>query len=291
MKYFIALSLSFFLTSFVFSQYNGTTFGFPGNKAAPLQANNIHKEYVYMYNYNRKGVKDSLLLKINYFNALGDLVETQEPAKDNALITTEKNVYEYNSNNDIIKLIRTSKWSLQAEVAEYEYDSLGNITGIYNYSADTSRVSIANRQYDINENIVSITSTFNLDPPFISKKYSYYKDTTITLVQSFNNNGELQYTDIYEFDSSTNSKSIYLENQGGRQLKSVLVYDAQKRIIKELADFQDMPTLYKISGLISANNAKRISEHIYNTDGTLLETNIYLDTKKVQTFRHFYERR
>jgi hypothetical protein len=291
MKYTFAFTMFFLSISVAFSQYNGITFGFPGNKAASLQANNIQKEYVFIYNYNRKGIKDSFLIKVNHFNQWGDLVETQEPAEKNTLAGTEKNQYVYNNNNDIIKKSRTGKWSSQADITEYEYDSLGNITGIYNYPADTTRLSIENRVYDLNDNIVSVTSTFNLEPPFISKKYSYYKDSTITVVQSFNSKGELQYTDIYETDSSTNSKSIYLENLRGRELKNVLVYDSQKRVIKELSDFQDMPTFFKIAGIISGNSAKRVSEHIYNTDGLLLETNIFLNSKIVQSFRHFYERR
>jgi hypothetical protein len=282
------LGLLFFVNAL--SQIENTYFGFRKNPKEIIKRNRIIEEKVYSYTFNKRGVKDSALINTYTYDTLGNLVYEKIAKIKNyeESITTYANTY--NTWGKLSKQITErrviGKRSFEiAYIDEYEYDSSGNEVHTYHYNKDTTRLTIEHKIYNDENQIVQLQTKINNNDSYISRLYYYNADNGLSKVEAFDNNGEVIFSYIYEYDKVLNKKTEYLENRDGKIMEGEYFYNIDMQCIKENGKFKG--TTLTNGELINYDYLKTI-ENIYNQDKTLFESNVYLDEKKVQMNRHFY---
>ena len=283
------LLLLFFLQSFfynTFSQNGNTTFGFSSNPKEIIKENNIIKEEVYSYNFNKNGVKDSTLTNTYYYDTLGDLIEEKLAKIKNYDESITKYENSYYTSGKLHRQIVDMQSLNMVTIYEYEYDSLGNEVNKYDYDKDTTRLTIEQKIYNDKNQVVQLLTKLNNNDFYISRKYYYNSNNELSKVDAFDRKGELIYSYIYVYDNTQNKKTAYLENEDGRKKTDEYFYNNNKQCIK-------VNSTYKRETFISStsneyDNFNQLTENIYNQDKTIFESNVCLDGKKVQMNRHFY---
>ncbi|MBK7735003.1 MAG: hypothetical protein IPI36_07075 [Chitinophagaceae bacterium] len=80
--------------------------------------------------------------------------------------------------------------------------------------------------------------------------------------------------------------TVSLENDEGKHKINEYFYDNNKLCIKENSSVETQNTyanLFKGTDILN-----RVKENKFNPDKTLLETNVYVDDKRIQTTRYYY---
>lgn len=283
------LLLLFFTQLFIsdtFSQTGNTTFGFSSNPKEIIKANNIIREEVYSYNFNKSGVKDSTLTNTYYYDTLGDLIEEKlaKIKKYDESITKYEN--SYNSSGKLRRQIVDKQSLKMATIYEYEYDSLGNEVNKYDYNKDTTRLTIEQKIYDDKNQVIQLQTKINNNDFYVSRKYYYNTNNELSKVDAFDTKGESIYSYIYEYDNTQNKKTVYLENGDGKKRTGEYFYNNDKQCVKVNSTFKSATFISSTS--TEYDNFNQVTENIYNSDKTIFESNVYLDSKKVQLNRHFY---
>lgn len=286
MKQLLLLFFAQLFFSDTFSQTGNTTFGFSSNPKEIIKANNIIREEVYSYNFNKSGVKDSTLTNTYYYDTLGDLIEEKLAKIKNYDESITKYENSYNSSGKLRRQIVDKQSLKMVTIYEYEYDSLGNEVNKYDYNKDTTRLTIEQKIYNDKNQVIQLQTKINNNDFYLSRKYYYNTNNELSKVDAFDSKGESIYSYIYEYDNTQNKKTVYLENGDGKKRTGEYFYNNDKQCVKVNSTFKS--TTFISSTSTEYDNFNQMTENIYNHDKTIFESNVYLDGKKVQMNRHFY---
>jgi hypothetical protein len=286
MKQLLLLFFAQLFFSYSFSQNLNITFGFSTNTKETIKANNIVREEVYSYNFNKRGIKDSTLTHTYYYDAIGDLIEERFAKTKNHGGSIRKYVNSYYPSGKLRKQIVDKQSLKMMSIYEYDYDSLGNELTKYDYNEDTTSLTIEQKTYNENNQVIQLRTKINDNDFYISRKYYYNTNNDLSKVVAFDDKGEIMYSYIYEYDNTQNKKTDYLENGNGRKKTGEYFYNNDKQCVKANTTFTSEPFLSSTSTEYHIFN--RVTQNIYNQDKTVFESSVYVDGKKVQMNRHFY---
>jgi hypothetical protein len=251
------------------------------NSSKDLKQQSITKEDIYLYSKKEKN-HDSTLIMTQYFDSLGNIVETDEFNKKTKEVGKITNM-DY-LDGLIIKKQATFRSppiitnnSLEKEIETYDYDSAGNIISVksYIYYDDilSGFVTIHKKEYDSAgrlsralEQVIKDKDSFNIyqDSFYVYQTYLYDYRDRLTEIRNFDQKGNFNYSHLHKYDSATNMKSVYLSDaHSSDNLLGEFFFDTQKRIIEEKHyeeydnDYSDQNTQsysYNLNGLVESQS-------------------------------------
>lgn len=291
MKQLLLFALGLIFSINVFSQKGNVTFSFILNPKQIINANKIIKEEVYLYTFNKKGIKDSSLTNTYYYDSIGDLIEEKKAKTKNlnapffdASIIEYTNTY--NSLGKLRRQIMNNQGLKMITIDEFEYDSSGNEINKYEYNKDTTRLTIERKIYNEKNQVIELQTKVDNFDFYISRKYYYSPGNDLIKTEALNAKGEIIYSYIYEYDKTIHKKTDYLENSEGRKKTDEYFYNDDQQCVKVNRTFKS--TAFISSEYTEYDSFNQTTENIYNPDKTLFESDVYLDGKKTQMIRHFY---
>ncbi|ALD20682.1 hypothetical protein [Hymenobacter sp. DG25A] len=282
MKRLVFCIFLFFIIYETFSQTNNTIFSFTRNEKEIIKSNKIIKEEVYSYTLYRKGIKDSTLVNVYYYNPSGDVIEEKSIDKKTHQEYTTKYQITYNNLEKPKKEIIKKETLKLIFIQEHGYDDQGNETYMYDYNEDTTRLIIDHKTYNAKNQLIQLQKKINNNEFYTSSKYYYNNDGKLSKSESFDISRENIYTYTYDYDKLLNKKITYLENSDGRKKISEIFYNNDNQIIKNINNSNSF-TNYSAS-----NKFGFTSVNTYNSNKTISESNFYINNKKSQMNRHFY---
>ena len=286
MKHFLLLFFGLLFLVGAYSQF----IVFPGsiskNENAIIKSNKIYREEVYDYIFNRKGIKDSSLFAIFSYDSMGNKLTGIHKTKNN-IESIEKYSYVYDVSGRTLREIDSLGMN-RLWIHEYDYDSIGNEITKYEYNEDTTRLYIDQIIYNEKNQRLKLLIKIQENPQYLSKLYYYDQDDEIDKEESFDNKGNIIYSYIYEYDKALNKKSVYLENDNGRNIENEFFYNSDKLCVR-------INGKRKSNAFISRQGSNyetvdQVTSNIYNSDKTVFETDLYRDGKMVQIQRHYYRK-
>jgi hypothetical protein len=248
------------------------------------QSNKINRELIYQYEFDKRGIRDSFLRAVRYYDSLGDLILNTDRLP-NRSETITRHGYFYDLTGKLIK--RTdSLLNDNIIIHEFEYDSNCNEITLYEFNKDTTFLTITRKVYNDQNRIVQLYIRYQNNAFILDRKYDYYPDNMLEKEEELDNKGWIRRSHIYEYDSALMKKSVYLENENGRNLEEEWFYNSQGQCTRVVCKSNKCPFLAK-----SLEDYQKVDQYIenrYNPDKTMLETSFYLDGKKVGMERHYY---
>jgi hypothetical protein len=264
------------------SAQSGSTAYFVTNPAEVIHVNKITKEEVYSYTFNKKGIRDSSLYRVCYYDNAGNKVQ------DIWGKSVSKYSNAYDSSGRLQRQVQSREDLKFITISEYEYDQFGNELTKYHYNKDTTSLTVEQKVYNDKKQLVQLWTTINNRPQYLSRLYYYNSDNELIKTEALDQRGKVIYSYIYEYDKAQNKKTTYLENSDGRRTTEVSFYNTDKQPVK-IYDTYKRPVSINAESVQFAEFDQR-TENIYNPDKTVFESNVYVEGKKVQMRRHYYFR-
>lgn len=259
------------------------------NREAVIRQNNITKELIYDYTFNKKGIKDSALASAITFDTRGNIIE--ELVYNDKKEITRKDVYQYHIQNLLSKKTSTMTGRFKLEtIDEYDYDSTGNERTYYSYNSDTTSLTIEQKNYNEKNQVTELVIKINDNVPYVSRRYHYDEKGELLKAESLDQQGSWMYSTLYEYNSTGNKKSVYTENSDGKKLTQELFFNSIGQCMKKIRPAKQ-PMAYQDDNSISKLEFKilqSVDEYTYNADGTLFEWTVKVDNKIKQIRRHYY---
>ncbi len=288
MKKNISLLLALLLYLDSFSQNGNLTFFSGENQKEVIKLNKIRKTEIYDYSFKKDLLKDSTLIKTLYYDSLGDLVKVVLPKVKNYKEAITEYQYIYNRKGYIKNKIENNLGLDMVTINEFDYDSLGNEIYKYDFNKDTTRLTIEQKIYNEKNQVKEISIKINNSEPYITRRFFYNTANQINKIEGLDRMGGIMFSTIYEYDKSLNKKSEYSENGEGKKLDGEYFYNSDNQCVKINSTYKNATSMSSDSR--SYEKMKKVTENKYNLDKSLSETNIYLDGKRYQTNRYFYNR-
>lgn len=251
-----------------------------------IRKNRINKESLYYYLYTNKKLRDSIHIDSREYDSIGNVIKTGNVNGYNAFTTIR---YEYNEDSSIHRVFTDLPYyKAQTQIKEYTYDSIGNIEMIFTYSKDTTYVVMEKRVYDENH---KLSSTFEKAGKYdfhLKSRFYYSEDGLSQKVENYTSKEVLDKSYITERDTAANKTTTYIEDKNGKHLIKIASFDSLGRLIKLTGsgteDFYKWAWTFKPKTINHSADLK----FIYNPDGTLFETDVFVDNDMTQIYRHYY---
>lgn len=288
MKKNISLLLALLLCLESFSQNGNLTFFSGENQKEVIKLNKIRKTQIYDYSFKKGLIKDSTLIKTLYYDSLGDLVKVVLPKVKNYKEAVTEYQYIYNDKGYIKNKIENNLGLDMVTINEFDYDSLGNEIYKYDFNKDTTRLTIEQKIYNEKNQVKEISIKINNSEPYITRRFFYNTENQINKIEGLDRMGGIMFSTIYEYDKSLNKKSEYSENGEGKKLDGEYFYNSDNQCVKINSTYKNVTSMSSES--TSYEKMKKVIENKYNLDKSLSEANIYLNGKRYQTNRYFYNR-
>lgn len=255
------------------------------NTQGIVQSKKIYRDIVYFYNLNRKGITDSGLLSVLYYDSLGNLLAnsfTTAEGEDELI----KYGYSYDSNGLLSKETDTLPNNYITNY-EYDYDSNGNKLNTYEYNRDTSILTIYHLEYNKKHQVSRMLTKRQAGNFHVSKSFDYGPDNTLVKEGNYDEKGTLLYSWVYEQDTASQKKTVYVELNNRKRVDSEYLFNKEQQCIRinKKSQFTEFTSSENLTINQSINDWIEIS---YNRDNTLFETDYYRYGKKIAMQRHYY---
>jgi hypothetical protein len=246
----------------------------------------INIDSVYLFN-KKQNNRDSTLVMIQYFDSAAQIIERDEFRADRSVWRITN--FNYQNNLLLTKEIMSADMfvinnsNITKHVYNNMYDINGNIISVVDssYFGDSLKsvsVTVWDREYDSAGHLIKEFETLPKQKAFLHYTY-LYTDGNLTEIKSYDFKKNWIYSHVYEYDTQSNTKSIFLVNNS-KVLTSTSFYDNKKRLIKEVYNNEGLSNWYPITNIYS-----------YNVDG-VLESQIFQDLKgRKYYYKHYYEKR
>lgn len=288
MKKYISLFLVLLICLDSFSQNGNLTYFSGDNQKAIIKINKIRTTEIYNYTFKKDLIKDSTLIKTLYYDSIGDLVKVILPRVKKYKEAVTEYQYLYNGNGFIKNKIENNLGLDIVTINEFDYDSLGNEIYKYDFNKDTTRLTIEQKIYNDKNQVKEISIKINNNEPYISRRYFYNIENNVIKIEGLDRMGETIFSILYEYDKSMNKKSEYSENGEGKKLEGEYFYNSENQCIKINSIHKNVVSMNSES--TNYERLKKVTENKYNLDKSLSETNIYLNGRRYQTTKYFYNR-
>jgi len=225
---------------------------------------------------------DSTLAFVEYFDTLGNKLETDEYTGDSSQLWRIRN-YSYEDgllfkmeqiSTSLTKVNHSN--SVKKSIFTYEYDSAGNnvretLYDNVNDSAKRITVTKWEKEYDNLGHIVKEYETPPKQESYLKHKYSY-RDGKLNEDATFDMKKNWIYSYIYMYNSEDNLLNIFLStNSSVQRIQKRLYYDTTKRLTKEdiytdAVDSLDHVTdtfVYNFAGLVVWQSCQDVIDNIY----------------------------
>jgi hypothetical protein len=280
----IFFGLCFLQLTNAFTQTKNMLFSFKENTKEIVRTNKILKEEVYIYTFNKKGIKDSALAVSYKYDTLGDLLEQKAASLMAPIRMSKKFSYSYYPSGQLRRIVEDN--GNKITIHEYEYDSVGNEIFKYEYDKDTTTLTTELKVFNEKKQVVQLLTRFNNGPYKLSRRYFYNGDGDLWRIEAVDHEEKLQYVDSYDYDKSLNKKISYLENTQGKNKVKEYIYNKDQLCLREIGTHKSVSGFS--GGSMQYDMSEEVIENIYAANKVVLESNVYLDGKKVQMVRHFY---
>ena len=294
MKPILLFAMVQFLITCAFSQVGSVNFDFNPQQEQIISFNKIVREEVYSYTLEGNTVKDSALTTTYYYDAAGYFLKESSAKRNNsdASLTTYTNTY--TATGKLRKQISdkqiADKQQLKiVSIYEFDYDSIGNEVTKYMYNKDTSRLTIEEKSYNDQHQVVQLRTKINNNNFYISRRYYYDQDNNLSKITALDTKGKVIYSYSYEYKKYPAKKTIYLENESGKNKTGEYFYNNNNQCIKVNSTVKNAAFIGKDGKeSMEYGNFSEVTNYTYNKDKTLYESTVFLDGKKAQIKRHFY---
>lgn len=253
------------------------------NSSEIIKAQNIKSDSV--YSYEKKNYRDSILIMIQYFDSLGNLIEWDEYNNVGKIFKVTNYTY---IDTMLLKQesVGISRFSINGSnltkiVKTFDHDDSGNVIleKEYSFSGDSLKfqsVTIEMKEYDSLGHLIREFETLPKKTPYLHHTY-HYTNGILNEVKTYDFNHNWMYSYNYEYDDNAGTKSVYLVN-GEKTLTHEYFYNDQKKLIKETdygqgdgyVDHSTQKYFYKSNGLVEDQVFEDIAgknhyyKHIYS---------------------------
>ena len=264
-----------------------------GNNSDIIRSHNILKEEIYQYSFHKDKIKDSSLVKINYYDTLGNQITViQDPnllpiiihKLPEGSVTTYS--YQYDKKGKLIKQVSENPFLFGQINIEYEYDSAGNIAFVFYYNKDTTTLKTERRIYNSKQQVEDVYTKIGNSEFYNSAQYFYEETGKLISESIFDSKGKILFSHYYQDGEDPGKKMIYVEMNNNRRLQKVIFYDNHKRRIKETTDPKE--ELLNDNEVSDYEKFMGVDEYKYNNDNTFFQWTSYTGGKKNQLNRHYY---
>jgi hypothetical protein len=223
-----------------------------------------------------KKIIDSSFLAVEEYNADGTIsIQSQLISKKTRAIIVDS--FFYNDGGLLVKQTIENKGGKPFVINTIHYDSRGLDTGSYSYidpSIKGARNSNARKEYDNAGRLTRKYLQWDDKNPYLAEIYAYDTEGRLAEVNNYNENGQLLYATLYEYQDNNDRKIVYRKKPDGKIKYMVYYYNKQGRCTR-------------ISWFLGENTWEH--RFLYNPDGTLFEYTT-LKAKKQETHRHYYSK-
>jgi hypothetical protein len=254
---------------------------------ALIKDQSISKDSVFLYR-RRKNNRDSTLAFVEYFDSLGNKMESDEYTINKGQLWRITN-YNYDSDllfkkeeisESIIKINGSNP--IQKNVSTYEYDNLGNNVSekLYSNTTDSSRkisVTVWQREFDSSGHQVKEFEALPGQKTSLRHKY-YYMNGKVSVVETYDVHQKWIYSYQYKYNNQKNLETVFMINNFPEpQIQKKYFYDEKNRLIKE-ENYTE--------GRIYLDHSTEM--YAYNTNGVVIWQSYQDIAGNNYYYRHFY---
>ena len=246
-----------------------------------IKANNIKEQHTYNFNVQ---TGDSLLTNIIVYDVNGNLLEDKRYNEKGDV--AYEYVAEYNANSLLYKLIGYDQNGAVQSTTIREYDEQGNQVDYKQVSPTGDILVHQKRKYnDHGQDIEVLNKERNSDKFFKAHENQYRDDGKLLKTISFNPNGRITGTDVYEYDDNGNRIALYRVVDRDRDLVSTSKYnDKNQRIEHNRRTLQGMGR----DGRLIFGEGSKASIYVYDQEGNITEERVYEKDKLIELTRYYY---
>jgi len=248
-----------------------------------IKANNIKEQHTYIFNLQ---TGDSLLTNIIVYDVNGNFLKDKRYNEKGVVVF--KFVAEYNTDSLLHKLIVYDQNGVVQSTTIWEYDEQGNQVDYKQVSPTEGILVHQKRKYnDRGQDIEVLNIERNSDKFFKAQENQYRTDGKLLKTISFNPNGRITVTDLYEYDNNGNEIAIYEVVGRERDLVSTSKYnDKNQRIEQNLRTILGMGW----DGKLIFGEGSKATIYVYDKEGNITEERVYEKDELKELTKYYYEK-
>lgn len=248
-----------------------------------IKANKINEQHTYNFDVQ---TGDSLLTNIIVYDVSGNLLEDKRYNEKGDVVF--KYVAEYIADSLVRKLIGYDQNGAVRSTTIWDYDEQGNRVDYKQVSPTGDILVHQKRKYnDSGQDIEVLNKERNSDRFFKAHENQYRADGKLLKTISFNPNGRITGTNIYEYDDNGNRIALYREVGRDRELVSTSKYnDKNQRIEHNQRTLRGMGR----DGRLIFGEGSKSTIYVYDHEGNITQERVYENDELKELTKHYYEK-